>query len=143
MPATKKPAFTDVDGIKVHANLVDIDGNLRLKLVDENDNQILLLNFYDAKQLSAAVEMFLGQRYGDNFAKLDGNISLEDRKELFHEELEEKEEELDADCEDDVLADNAHGAACNCHSFSHFVRVVIHEDDIGGFYGGITSGGTH
>lgn len=38
--------------------------------------------------------MFLGQRYGDNFAKLDGNISLEDRKELFHEELEEKEEEL-------------------------------------------------
>ena len=94
MPATKKPAFTDVDGIKVHANLVDIDGNLRLKLVDENDNQILLLNFYDAKQLGAAVEMFLGQRYGDNFAKLDGNISLEDRKELFHEELEEKEEEL-------------------------------------------------
>ena len=56
---------------------------------------------------------------------------------------EEKEEEFDADCEDDVLADNAHGAACNCHRFSYFVRVVIHEDHIGGFYGGITSGGTH
>ncbi|HHT33263.1 MAG TPA: hypothetical protein GX015_12080 [Corynebacterium sp.] len=94
MPATKKPAFTDVDGVKVFANLIDIDGNLRLQLVDETDKQILLLNFYDAKQLAAAVEMFLGQRYGNNFSKLDGNISLEDRKELFHEELEEKEEEL-------------------------------------------------
>ena len=94
MPATKKPAFTDVDGVKVFANLIDIDGNLRLQLVDETDKQILLLNFYDAKQLATAVEMFLGQRYGNNFSKLDGNISLEDRKELFHEELEEKEEEL-------------------------------------------------
>lgn len=56
---------------------------------------------------------------------------------------EEKEEEFDADSEDDVLADNAHSAACNCHSFSHFVRIVIHKDHIGGFDGGITSGGTH
>ena len=34
MPSSKKPAFTDVDGVKVYAELVDIEGHLRLKLVD-------------------------------------------------------------------------------------------------------------
>ena len=45
--------------------------------------------------------MFLGQRYGANFSELDGNISLEDRKELFHEELEELEEKLKKEAEEE------------------------------------------
>lgn len=94
MTASKKPAFTDVDGVEVFARLVEIDGNLRLKLVDQNDRQILLLNFYDSKQLVAACEMFLAQRYGANFAALESNISLEDRKELFDEKLEAIEDDL-------------------------------------------------
>lgn len=101
MPASRKPAFTDVDGVKVFARLTDIDGRLRLRLADEDEKQILLLNFYDAKQLGAAVDMFLGQRYGANFSEIDGNISLEDRKELFHEELEELEEKLKKEAEEE------------------------------------------
>lgn len=104
MTRARKPAFTDVDGVKVFARLTDIDGHLRLRLVDENEKQILLLNFYDAKQLAVAVDMFLGQRYGANFAELDGNISLEDRKELFHEELEEMEEKLKKEAEAEKAA---------------------------------------
>lgn len=99
MPASKKPAFTDVSGVQVFAKLIDIDGHLRLKLLDEENRQILLLNFYDSKQLVAACETFLAQRYGANFSAIDGNISLEDRKELFHEELEQIEDELKAQAE--------------------------------------------
>ena len=101
MSSSKKPAFTDVDGVEVYAELVDIEGNLRLKLADENGNKILLLNFYDSKQLSAACDMFLSQRFGANFAQLDGNISMEDRKELFEEELNQVEDELKAKAEAD------------------------------------------
>lgn len=109
MPSSKKPAFTDVDGVKVYAELVDIEGHLRLKLVDENDNKILLLNFYDSKQLSAACDMFLSQRYGANFAQIDGNISMEDRKELFEEELHQVEDELKTQAEADKKKRAAEG----------------------------------
>ena len=109
MPSSKKPAFTDVDGVKVYAELVDIEGHLRLKLVDENDNKILLLNFYDSKQLSAACDMFLSQRYGAHFAQIDGNISMEDRKELFEEELHQVEDELKDQAEADKTKHAAEG----------------------------------
>ncbi|WP_295626606.1 hypothetical protein [uncultured Corynebacterium sp.] len=111
MTAPKKPAFTDVSGVEVYAKLVDVEGQLRLKLLDENNRQILLLNFYDAKQLNAAVDMFLGQRYGTNFAELDGNISLEDRKNLFNEELEELEEKLKKEAEEEKARRAAEGRA--------------------------------
>ena len=53
--------------------------------------------------------MFLSQRYGANFAQIDGNISMEDRKELFEEELHQVEDELKDQAEADKTKHAAEG----------------------------------
>ncbi|WP_157118527.1 hypothetical protein [Corynebacterium sphenisci] len=109
MAKSTKPAFTDVSGMQVFAKLVEIDGNLRLKLLDENSHQIMLLNFYDARQLAAACETFLNQRYGRNFAEIDGHMSAADRVEIFDEELQEVEAKLQAQAEEEKARRAAEG----------------------------------
>lgn len=89
-----KPTFTDLEGRKVFARLVDIDGSLRLSLQDENNETLLLLNFYDAKQLVAACNLFLNQRFAANLGEIDGNMSLKDRDDVFDEELEKIADKL-------------------------------------------------
>ncbi|WP_448852044.1 hypothetical protein [Corynebacterium sp. 335C] len=98
--STKKPIFTDVNGRKIYADLVTVDDKLRLKLTDDGE-AVLLLNFYDAKQLEAAVKLFLGQRYGQNLAGVGAPTTPKDRSEMFEEELDEIEAALKEEAAED------------------------------------------
>lgn len=98
--STKKPIFTDVNGRKIHADLVTVNDKLRLELTDGGES-VLLLNFYDAKQLEAAVKLFLGQRYGQNLADVAGPTTPKDRSEMFEEELDEIEDVLKEEAAED------------------------------------------
>ena len=44
---------------------------------------------------------------------------------------------LDGQSKDDVLVDDALGAAGNAHGEGDLGRVVIHQDDVGGLNGGV------
>ena len=50
---------------------------------------------------------------------------------------------LDGQSKDDVLVDDALGAAGNAHGEGDLGRVVIHQDDVGGLNGGVRAQSTH
>lgn len=107
MSATKnKPIFTDVEGRKIYAELTTIGDKLRLKLTCDGED-MLMLNFYDASQLQAAVKLFLNQRYGQNLADVAGATTPQDRFEMFDEELTEIEDALKAKAEEEKAAKRA------------------------------------
>ena len=51
--------------------------------------------------------------------------------------------ELDGQREDDVLVDDAEGAAGDAHGQRDLGRVVVHQDDVRGLNGGVRAQRTH
>ncbi|MBV7295567.1 hypothetical protein KRX51_06500 [Corynebacterium sp. TAE3-ERU12] len=78
----RTPKFTDAAGQPVHTDIIEENGQLRLQLRNGDGEQILLLNFYDARQLAAACETFLNQRYGAA-TTLDDKTVANDRRQIF------------------------------------------------------------
>lgn len=101
MSRTSKPTFTDVNGVEVYASLIELDGRLRLRLDDQEGREILLLNFYDAKQMEASVKLFLNQRYGEHLSEMRSELSDLERAQMFGDELDGITDRLKEEAEKD------------------------------------------
>ncbi|WP_411208614.1 hypothetical protein [Corynebacterium callunae] len=82
-----KPAFHDVQRRAIAVHQITKD-NIPVLAIDEVDDdgssrRIMLLNKYDAKQLSAACDRYLQQVYSASFAGVNTDLSPEDMADLF------------------------------------------------------------
>ncbi|MCK2201403.1 hypothetical protein [Corynebacterium callunae] len=84
--AMSKPSFHDVQRRAIVVHQITKD-NIPVLAVDEVDDagsrRIMLLNKYDAKQLSAACDRYLQQVYSASFAGVNTDLSPEDMADLF------------------------------------------------------------
>ncbi|MEZ2122486.1 MULTISPECIES: hypothetical protein [unclassified Corynebacterium] len=82
----KKPLFTDVRRVPVVANIVSGERGpvLSLDKVEEDGTltSLLLLNVYDAKQLSEACTKYLGESFIANFEGFTSGLSVKDHQEI-------------------------------------------------------------
>lgn len=81
------PTFVDVQRHRIRARTVAREGVpvLAVEEIHEDDSvsTLLILNKYDAKQLSAACELYLQEIFSAQFAGVDTNLSPDDMLALF------------------------------------------------------------
>lgn len=84
-----KPTFTDVNRRDILARIITKNDVPVLSVEeiqeDGTTKRMMLLNKYDAKQLSAMCELYLQQLFSVQFHQNTGSLSPEEMAEIFHD----------------------------------------------------------
>lgn len=87
--AELKPTFTDVNRRAILARIITKNDvpvlSVEEILEDGTTNRMMLLNKYDAKQLSAMCELYLQQIFSVQFHQNTNSLSPEEMAEIFQD----------------------------------------------------------